>query len=895
MHAIRSGLAVAVLGAAVSVLAEPEGMPMNARSPIYEVPPCPELDLTDEVTLEAWVMPRRMPHRGGRILDKSIPGTNDGYMLDTYPGNSLRLVTAAGHVRCDANLPTDRWSHVVGVYSAVRKSARLYIDGRLAAELKSGGFPPLTRTSVPLRIGADPSGSNRFLGRIRRAAVYARALTEAEIQARFRGGEAPEGVLGDWVLPARPGRRLRPVAGTLVLVLSGPEEFAGEAPPPSERLCLWYRRPAGRWVEALPVGNGRLGAMVFGGVRRERIQMNEDTVWAGPPIPQDVPGAVQAVAEARRLLFQGKYREAEHIVATRVLGERISPRSYQPLGDLWIDFESGGEVRNYRRDLDLDTAVARVRFEAGGALHRRFVFASPVDQVLVMRWEAEEPGQVRGRLRLSRTDAQPFKVRPGEIGLRGQAAHGSRHKGVRFECRVRVLAEGGTCRTTADGAVSIANADAVTILAAAATDYNPDDPAHPRKDDPGRLCEGTLDAAAKKSFRQLLEDSVEAHRRLFRRVALALESDGREARLPTDERLERVLRGADDPGLVALYFQFGRYLLICSSRPGDMPANLQGLWNEHMAAPWNADYHININLQMNYWPADVTNLPECHLPFFDLIERLVPSARRTARVMFGCDGACAGHVTDAWLWTTPTGRPIWGMWVMGLAWCSRQFMDYYRFFPDRAFLEKRAWPVLSQCALFFLDWLVEDPETGRLVSGPSTSPENTFIAPDGSRCSVSMGCSMDQEIIWQVFSDLLEAADVLGVRSDLVERVRKARDRLALPQIGPDGRLMEWAEPFKEPEPGHRHMSHVYGLHPGNRYSPLIDPKTAEAARRSIEYRLAHGGGHTGWSRAWIINFRARLLPRCPICSTTIPPSRSMATSAAPPASPKCSSRATPG
>ncbi len=854
----RPGCALAFL-AAWAIQNYAKGYPMTRTSAIYEVPDCPELALREEVTLEAWIRPRRLPRGGGRILDKSVPGTNRGFMLDTYPGNSLRMVTANGHCTFAARLPANVWTYVAGVYSAPRRIFKLYINGREVAARTDGAFPELSITDVPLRLGADPHDGNRFLGNIRRAAVYARALTAAEIAARFRGGPAPKGVLGDWRLPDRPGRRIPPLAGTLQLFRSGPEEFAGQAPPPSEPLCLWYRRPAARWVEALPVGNGRLGAMVFGRVRRERIQMNQDTIWAGPPVPQDVPGAAQAVAEARRLLFQGKFHEAEQIVATRVLGKRISPRSYQPLGDLWVDSEPAGEIRDYRRDLDLDAGVARVRFQEGEVAHRRAVFASAVDGVLVFHWQADRPGNVRGRFRLSRPQAETFKVGAGEIGLRGRAAHGKRHKGVRFECRARILAQGGTLRTYADGSISVAHADAVTLIVAAATDYNPADPSRPLQRDLGAACDTVLDAACRKSFDRLLADSIADHRKLFRRVAFTLAGDPALRRLPTDERLERLRHGKADPELTTLYFQFGRYLLIGSSRPGDMPANLQGLWNEHMAAPWNADYHININLQMNYWPADVTALPECHEPFFTLVERLLPSANRTARNMFGCGGACAGHGTDAWLWTTPNGHPLWGMWVMGLAWCSRQFMDHYRFYPDRTFLEKHAFPLLRQCAQFFLDWLVPDPKTGKLVSGPDTSPENSFIAPDGSHCSISMGCSMDQEIVWQVFHDYLQAAAILHANDALVRRVRQALERLAVPAVGPDGRLQEWAEPFGEPEPGHRHMSHLFGVHPGCEFTWETTPEKMRAARKSLEYRLAHGGGHTGWSRAWIINFWARL------------------------------------
>jgi alpha-L-fucosidase 2 len=325
-----------------------------------------------------------------------------------------------------------------------------------------------------------------------------------------------------------------------------------------------------------------------------------------------------------------------------------------------------------------------------------------------------------------------------------------------------------------------------------------------------------------------------------------------------DQRLAAVRQGQSDPALAALYFQFGRYLLISSSRPGGLPANLQGLWNQEMKAPWNSDYHININLQMNYWPAEVANLAECHEPVFDYIRALARAGERTAREVFGCGGFCGCLNSDPWLWTVPYGSPRWGMWVMGGAWCTQDFMEHFRFSGDREFLRQRAYPILKAASLFFLDWLVPDPKTGELVSGPTTSPENAFVAPDGKVVSLSMGCSMDQEIVWDVFNNTLEASRELGIKDDFTSRVGAALKKLALPKIGADGRLLEWSQEFKETEPGHRHMSHLFAVHPGRQFTWENAPEMMNAAQKSIEYRLAHGGGHTGWSRAWIINFWAR-------------------------------------
>jgi len=367
-----------------------------------------------------------------------------------------------------------------------------------------------------------------------------------------------------------------------------------------------------------------------------------------------------------------------------------------------------------------------------------------------------------------------------------------------------------------------------------------------------------LQKASSLSYAKLRARSIAEHQRLFRRVELRL-STAPAPDKATDERLKAVQSGGEDPNLVELYFQYGRYLLMSSSRPGGMPANLQGLWNKEMSAPWSADYHININIQMNYWPAEVCNLSECHLPFFDFIEALDSvSGRQTAKDVYGARGFVAHYTTDPWLFTSTAGNPQWANWQMGGAWASRHFLEHYWYTGDRAFLEKRAYPVLRDATLFLLDWLVTDPKTGKLVSGPSASPENLFIGDDGKPHSVSMGDAMDQEIIWDTFNNYLAAVRELGMKDDLSAQVQTALEKLAWPKIGSDGRLMEWSEELKENDPGHRHISHLFGLYPGNQFSLSKTPDYLAAARKTIDYRLAHGGGHTGWSRAWIISYWAR-------------------------------------
>ena len=649
----------------------------------------------------------------------------------------------------------------------------------------------------------------------------------------------------------------RTIAFLLLSVLLAPVLATSQEPLPkaisaSADWVLWYRAPAAKWTEALPVGNGRLGAMVFGNPREERIQLNEDTVWAGEPIERNRKGAHVHLAEARRLAFEGKYVESQKLMQDEFMGERLI-RSYQTLGDLTLRFDSDKEVTDYQRSLDLGTAVARTTYQDGDTTIIREVFASVPDDVIVVRLTSDKPGRLSFSAQLSRPESsKTVVVSDREFLMTGQAVQEGISGGVRFAARLRAICDGGTVEA-GDGVLDIDGANAVTLLVSAATDY-------PQKNtDPANECIAALNAATGKSYNQLRKAHINEHRRLFDRVDLDLGTTDA-VRKPTDERLRDVKAGADDPQLVALYFQFGRYLLISCSRPSCMPSNLQGLWNEHIKAPWNSDYHININIQMNYWPAEVCNLPECHEPFFDLIDNLRPRGRITARELYGCGGFTAHHTTDAWWWTAAIGKTGYGMWPLGAAWCCQHLWEHYLFTGDEEFLRDRGYPAMKEAAEFCLDFLTEDPKTGKLVSGPSTSPENRFRTSSGQVAQLSMGCAMDQEITWDLLTSCVEAAEVLGIDDEFTKHAKAALENLAWPGIGSDGRLMEWAEEFAEPEPGHRHVSHLFGLHPGRQFTQRTTPEYVAAARKSLEHRLANGGGHTGWSRAWIINFWARLL-----------------------------------
>jgi len=622
-----------------------------------------------------------------------------------------------------------------------------------------------------------------------------------------------------------------------------PAELMGKADPPPGNMTLWYRQPAQKWLHALPLGNGRLGAMVFGGVNRERIQLNEESLWAGGPRECNTPAALEHLPEVRRLLFEGKYAQADRLADKYLMGDPRGVRPYQSLGDLWLDLADHEHVADYRRELDLETGIARVSYRVGDVRFKRLLFVSAPDQVFVARLTCDKPGMISAAIRLSRQqDARAEILVPNRVVLKGQCDGGA---GMKFEAHLVALAEGG--QTTIDGdRLRVTGADSLIIILAATTSF--------RNKEPEAICARRLAAAVTKPYHKLREASAADHARLFRRVRLDL--GGSAENLPTDERLEKVRKGGDDPLLIAQYFQFGRYLLISSSRPGCLPANLQGLWCEEMNPPWNCDYHLNINLQMNYWPAEVCNLPECHEPLFDYLDTLREPGRKTARVHYGCGGFVAHHLSDVWGFTVPADG-IWGLWPVGAAWLCQHLWEHYAFSGDREFLAHRAYPVMKEAAQFLLDFLVEDKE-GRLVTNPSTSPENRFRSRDGQTAHLCVGASMDLQIIHDLFTNCIRASELLKVDTQFRAELSSALDRLAKPQIGKHGQLQEWLEDFDEPEPGHRHMSHLFAFYPGDQIMLRGTPDLARAVRKSLQRRLDRGGGGTGWSRAWVAAFWAR-------------------------------------
>ncbi|MBI1765770.1 MAG: glycoside hydrolase family 95 protein [Acidobacteria bacterium] len=633
--------------------------------------------------------------------------------------------------------------------------------------------------------------------------------------------------------------------------------------PPNSPNLLWYRQPALQWVEALPLGNGRLGAMVFGGAPVERIQLNEDSVWAGEKRDRNNPAANQNLAEVRRLLFAGQLREAEQLAERTLIAvpKRMPP--YQTLGDLTLRFSGQEQFSDYRRELDLDSGSARITYASGGAHFTREVFSTAVDQVIVVRLTCDQPKRLSFKATLTReSDSRtrtvaPNRVVPGQVILEGEAIvrderhQGERPVGVKYCAVLHVQATGGRTRVE-DTEVIVENADAVTLLLAAATNY--------RHADPLARCEKDL-AAAQKPFAQLRAAHIRDHQRLFRRMEFTLDApvpDLPTDALPTDERLARVQAGQTDLALVALYFQFGRYLLMASSRPGTLPATLQGIWNEQLAPSWDSKYTININTEMNYWPAEVCNLSELHEPLFDLLDKAREDGRRVAHELYGARGFVLHHNTDGWGHAVPIDGVGSGLWPMGAAWLSLHLWEHYAFTLDRAFLQRRAYPVLKEAAEFLLDYLVDDGK-GHLITGPSISPENRYQLPNGAIGKLCMGPTMDTEITHALFSRVIEASEVLGIDAEFRQRVAATRAKLPPLQIGKHGQLQEWLADYDEPDPGHRHISQLFALHPGNQITLRGTPELAKAARTTLERRLQAGSGHTGWSRAWIINFWARL------------------------------------
>ncbi|MBO0993255.1 glycoside hydrolase family 95 protein [Bacillus sp. SD088] len=615
---------------------------------------------------------------------------------------------------------------------------------------------------------------------------------------------------------------------------------------------LWYNQPAKKWTEALPIGNGRLGGMIFGGIHQEKIQLNEDSIWYGGSQNANNPDAKKYLPEIRQLLFSEKQQEAEHLARMALLSQPRYLHPYQPLGDFYLWFLHDDESADkYCRILDLETAITTVQYNVGKVKYSREYFSSAVDETVVIRLISDRPGALNFSANMMRRpfDLGSRAISPNILLMEGECGR----DGVEFRTAIKAVNEGGKVKTIGDS-ISVENADAVTLFLSTATTF--------RYQDPERVCLEQIEGASIQTYDELKEAHMKEYHEKFARVHLDLVNGEEEelCSLPTDIRIKRYQEGEEDVDLESLFFQYGRYLLISSSRPGSLPANLQGIWNDQFTPPWESKYTININTQMNYWPAEMCNLAECHQPLFDLIERMREKGRVTAKELYGCRGFVAHHNTNLWGETHIEGIPLSAsVWPMGGAWLSLHLWEHYRFGQDENFLRNCAYPVMKEAAEFFLDYLVED-ENGQLVTGPSISPENTFKLPNGTKGNLCMGPAMDSQILQFLFTAIHEAGKILENDDDFMMEIEKAIKRLPKTEIGQLGQIMEWIKDYEEVDSGHRHISHLFALHPGEEIHPIHTPGLANAAKQTLEGRLSNGGGHTGWSRAWIINFWARLL-----------------------------------
>ena len=622
---------------------------------------------------------------------------------------------------------------------------------------------------------------------------------------------------------------------------------------------LWYEHPAEKWVEALPVGNGRLGAMIFGQPQSDRLQLNEITIWSGHPQPDaDRADAYQSLPELRQLIRDGKYAEAEKFANAHFNGPAPYDASYQMLGDLKFEFQlPEGAVTNYTRSLDIDSALAKVEFSVGSAKFEREVFSSAPDQVLVERLTTTAPHGLNFTMKLSRpASAQTKVVGNDTLVMTGNTDMPKLKGNVDYEADARILVKGGKVTGTTDG-LKVEGADEAIVLLTCATSYALDYFHNFRGANP-HMAAQRLEAASKKSYAKLKSTHVADYQKYFRRTQLNL-GYSEAVKLPTDVRLKNYGGGTNDPALTALFFQFGRYLMISSSRPDNpLPANLQGIWADGLNPPWQSDYHVNINLQMIYWPAEPANLGEMQLPLLNLTTNFVAPGTKTAKAYFGPDspGWVLGYTANAWDWTSPGQRLSWGIWFGGSGWLCRHLWEHYAYTQDKKYLQA-VYPTMRGASEFWLANMIEGKD-GKLITSPASSPENSFVTDEHVSASVTEGATMDREIVWDLFDKTARAAKALGTNADFAAKLLEARDRIRPLQIGKAGQLMEWNGDWdlNSRDPHHRHVSHLYGLYPSDQINPLTMPELTAAAKKSLELR---GDNGTGWSIAWKENLWARL------------------------------------
>jgi len=615
-------------------------------------------------------------------------------------------------------------------------------------------------------------------------------------------------------------------------------------------LKLWYSHPAKQWVEALPIGNGRLGAMIFGDPMNEVIQLNENTVWAGQPNRNDNPNAKEALSEVRKLIFESKYKEAQELINQKIISKTSHGMPYQTVGNLKLTFPGHDNYSDYYRELDIEKAVVSSHYTLNGVKYETKVFSSYPDQVIITQIKADKPGSIT----FSATMDRPSKVNvttkgDNELILAGMTSDHEKVKGgVQFEAKVKILTQGGSI-STGDASLNVVNADVVTIYISIASNFNNYNDISTNADE---RVNAYLQKALKKKYDQALKDHIADYQTYFKRVNLNLGVTDA-VNNPTDIRLEQFAKG-NDPQFVTLYFQFGRYLLISASRPGGQPANLQGIWTDQIMPAWDSKYTVNINTEMNYWPSEITNLTEMNEPLVQMVRELSKTGIQTARDMYDAKGWMLHHNTDIWRINGPVDGATWGMWPMGGAWLSQHLLDKYDYSGDKEFL-KSVYPIIKGASLFFLDFLVEEPVHKWLVVSPSISPENApSVHPEST---ISAGTTMDNQLVFDLFTRTIKAAQTLNIDKDFTTKIIEVLKRLPPMQIGKWGQLQEWMYDWDNPKDNHRHVSHLYGLFPSNQISPYHTPELFSAAKTSL---VARGDESTGWSMGWKVNLWARLL-----------------------------------
>lgn len=629
---------------------------------------------------------------------------------------------------------------------------------------------------------------------------------------------------------------------------------------------LWYNAPATVWEEALPIGNGRIGAMVYGNPLQEVYQLNEESIWSGYPQDWNNPKAANALPQVREAVDRGDYAKASELWKANAQGPYTA--RYLPMANLMLDQLTRGEARNLYRELNISNALSTVTYEADGVKYRRTSFISYPDQVMVIKIAADRPQAVSLHIRLNSLLRYTVQTKgektlilngkaPAYVANRDYDPHQVVYddkRGTQFKVQVELLPDGGHCEAN-DSALTVRNANEVVLLLSAVTDFG-------NKKMTLKKC--------KRPYQELLQRHTDDHQQLFNRLQLSLGTENlQKEALPTNERLKSFEQDPTDNGLTELYYQYGRYLLIASSRPGGLPANLQGIWNRHVQPPWGSNYTTNINTEMNYWPAEITNLPECFLPLSDFIGRLAVNGAQTAKVNYGINrGWLAHHNLDVWAQTAPTGgydsdpkgAPRWSCWPMAGVWLCQHLWEHYAFGGDKKYLSKTAYPLMKGAAEFLLQWLQKDPETGYWITNPSTSPENRFryIDKEGKKQNgeISRSSGMDLGLAWDLLTNCIEASTVLDTDKAFRQQCMDVRANLQPFRIGSKGQLLEWDKEFEETDPNHRHVSHLFALHPGRQIIPEQQPELAAACQRTLEIR---GDGGTGWAMAWKINFWARL------------------------------------